>query len=162
MIAKARALTAVLFAAVILTSLPSQQAVAQTAADSASVSEVVSNLLSLTGEWEHGLDGFGNSWAMSVGRFGHGDSKEIRFEVDAVERQYGVFGKTEFRSRVDIDICVYDPNGKEVKCDELEDSAPAVFFHSEVKGTYRAVMSGYSPDGDVGYAGMVVVKERTK
>ena len=159
---KTRPLTAILFGAVILTALPGQQAVAQTVADSASVSEVVRRLLGVTGVWDLGLDGFGNSWTMAVGRFGHKDSKEIQFEIDAVGHQYGVIGRTEQMELVDIDICVYDPNGIEVDCDELEDSSPGVFFDSEVKGTYRAVMSSHSPDGDVEYAGMVVLKERTK
>ena len=159
---KTRPLIAILFGAVILTTLPGQQAVAQTEADSASVSEVVRRLLSVTGDWDLGLDGFGNFWTMAVGRFGHKDSKEIQFEIDAVGDHHGVIGRTESMFLVDIDICVYDPNGTEVGCDEYEDSGPGVFFYSEVKGTYRAVMTGFSPDGDVEYAGMLVLKERTK
>lgn len=58
---------------------------------------------------------------------------------------------------IDLNICVYDERGREVRCDVLADRIPWVPFTAGSTGRYRAVLNAFSINGSRVYAGMIVL-----
>jgi len=97
-------------------------------------------------------------WGLVFGWFSQGEQKELHFTATA-EQSYMIVGGGDLSS-ADLDICVYDPYGREIDCDVMRDNYPMVEFTAEVSGTYRAVLLAYELTGYTSYAGMAVLRER--
>jgi hypothetical protein len=97
-------------------------------------------------------------WGLMFGWFAEGEEKEFTFEVTA-GKSYVVAGGGDDNAK-DLDICIYDPRGTEVDCDEETDDVPLVLFEAARSGRYRAVMKAYSLT-ETSFAGMVVLRKRS-
>lgn len=96
-------------------------------------------------------------WGLMFGWFAEGEEKELTFEVTA-GKSYVIAGGGDNNSK-DLDICVYDPRGAQVDCDEETDDVPLVLFDAKQSGRYRAVLKAYSLS-ETSFAGIVVLRKR--
>ena len=115
--------------------------------------------------WYHQLtgDADGNSqlpgegqWGLVAGLFRQGESKTIEFDVTAGSR-YRVAGAGEDAAN-DLDLCIYDDTGREVRCDRMFDAIPLLSFTPDSDGTYRAVLIAKALDRPA-HAGLVILHE---
>ncbi len=97
-------------------------------------------------------------WGLMFGWFAEGEEKEFTFDVTA-DRSYVVAGGGDGNSK-DLDICVYDARGAEVRCDQETDDVPLVLFDAKQSGRYRAVLKAYSLSESTSFAGMVVLRQK--
>ncbi|WP_420464418.1 hypothetical protein [Candidatus Palauibacter sp.] len=94
-------------------------------------------------------------WGFVVGRFGTGDVKEIEFTATSGVR-YKVGGAGAAAAR-DLDICVYDAGGGQIRCDDAADTIPLVSFVAESTGTYKAQLIATDVERPT-TAGMILVR----
>ena len=81
-------------------------------------------------------------WGLVFGWFSEGEEEGlIDFDVTAGER-YMIAGGGDDNVE-DIDICVYDETGREVRCDTATDNFPLVSFIAHSTGTWRATLIAY-------------------
>jgi len=98
-------------------------------------------------------------WGMTFGWFAEGEDKELQFTATK-GKSYFIAGGGDSNSK-DLDICVYDPKGTELKCDTATDDVPLVTFDANQSGTYRATLKAYSIEGNTTFAGMVILRKRS-
>lgn len=98
-------------------------------------------------------------WGMTFGWFAEDEEKELQITVTK-GKSYFIAGGGDENSK-DLDICVYDPKGKEVECDTATDDIPLVTFDADQSGTYRVVLKAYSIEGSTTFAGMVVLRKKS-
>ena len=96
-------------------------------------------------------------WGLVFGWFAEGEEKEIVFTTTKGQA-YMIAGGGDASSE-DLDICVYDAQGAEVRCDVLTDNYPLVEFTAEMSGEYRAVLNAYALKELTSYAGMVILRK---
>ncbi|HWP38435.1 MAG TPA: hypothetical protein VNL18_12865 [Gemmatimonadales bacterium] len=97
-------------------------------------------------------------WGMMFGWFAEGEEKPLQFDVTK-GKSYFIAGGGDGNSK-DLDICVYDTQGKEVECDTATDDIPLVTFDAGQSGTYRVVLKAYDVDGSTTFAGMVILRKK--
>ena len=96
-------------------------------------------------------------WGLVFGWFYEGEEKDVSFNVTVGDR-YMIAGGGDDNVE-DIDICVYDETGREVRCDTATDNFPLVSFIAHSTGTWRATLIAYSLNGPTAYAGMALLHE---
>ena len=97
-------------------------------------------------------------WGVLIGWFSQDERKETTFRVQAGEH-YRIAGAGD-GTVTDLDICVYDEDGREVQCDEAIDNIPLIMFTAASSGAYRAVLRAYELDAFTAYAGMTLLRRR--
>ena len=132
---------------------------AQSEADRESVARVVELLFLVAGEFEgEEVARHPGIWSVVVARFAKGDMREIEIPAKVGE-WYQIEGASD-SDGTDVDICVYGPEGDEIRCDTMEDNIPIVGFTAETEGVYRAVMTAASVEGGgTSYAGIMVLRK---
>ncbi len=97
-------------------------------------------------------------WGMMFGWFAEGEEKALRFEVTK-GKSYFIAGGGDSNSK-DLDICVYDAQGREIECDTATDDIPLVTFDAAQSDTYRVVLKAYDVEGSTTFAGMVILRKK--
>lgn len=118
--------------------------------------EAVSKVLRFVGP-EYRLSPEDGQWGLAFGIFGEHERKELRFRASA-GYTYVIAG-TGDEDAEDLDICVYDPLGDEVQCDQSRDKVPIVEFRARRSGEHRAVLRLYRSQLGFAFAGMAVLRK---
>ena len=97
-------------------------------------------------------------WDLVVGLFEAGESKTYRFDVTPGYRYY--FGAAGDEGVIDIDLCLHDDEGREIRCDTTSNDARPVIAiprgGESAEGIYQVVLHARVVEGRA-LAGLIVM-----